>query len=335
MSEKKIFLQNANIAITNDINDITQLIKSADLIITDSNLHNFYNSLFVGTNVLVVPAGEKSKSLKIIEEILTKMLESNCIRDSLILGVGGGVVCDITGFASAIFMRGVRHSFVATSLLAQCDAAIGGKNGVNLNNIKNICGTFKQPESILLPINMLSTLPAEEMTCGLAEVLKTALVADKELFYTMAGYSGDDWKSDQEFLRNIVFRSAAAKAEIVAKDEKDNAIRRILNFGHTFGHALESTLSIPHGKAVAWGMLRALEVSNAYGLIAKDLVKEIIAVMEKFDLVNKYDYDKTKIMGYFRKDKKRKTGIIQFIALDDIGSAEIIDVHFSQLDEIL
>lgn len=335
MSEKKIFLENSHIAIINNLKYINPLLDSADLIITDTNLYNYYNFLFTDKNVLVVPAGEKSKSLKTIEEILSKMLETNCIRDSIIVGVGGGVVCDITGFASAIFMRGVKHSFVATSLLAQCDAAIGGKNGVNLNNVKNICGTFKQPESVFLPINMLTTLPADEMTSGLAEVLKTALIADKELFNAMAEYSGADWKSDKEFLHNIVFRCAAAKAEIVEKDEKDNTVRRILNFGHTVGHALESTLSISHGKAVAWGMVRALEVSNNLGLISKSLIAEIISVMNKFELLNEFEYDKEKIKEYFRKDKKRKSDIIQFIALNDIGSAEIIDVHFSQLDEIL
>ncbi|MEI6091704.1 MAG: 3-dehydroquinate synthase [bacterium] len=335
MFEKKIFLQNDQIAIVNNINDINPLTESADLIITDTNLKNYYNSLFSGKNVYVIPAGEKSKSLKTIEEILSKMLETNCIRDSIILGVGGGVVCDITGFASAIYMRGVRHSFIATSLLAQCDAAIGGKNGVNLNNVKNICGTFKQPENIFMPINMLKTLPGDEMANGMAEVLKTALVVDKELFNAMAEYQGTDWKQDDEFLNYIVFRSALAKSEIVAKDEKDNTLRRILNFGHTFGHAIESTLSIPHGKAVAWGMVKAFEVSNRMGLIAKNLIAEIISVMDKFELTNEFEYDKDKIKEYFRKDKKRKSDIIQFIALNDIGSAEIIDVHFSQLDEIL
>jgi 3-dehydroquinate synthase len=335
MFENKIFLQNNHITIINDINAIYPLLDSAELIITDSNLKYYYKSLFAGKNVIVIPAGEKSKSLKIIEEILSKMLETNCIRDSLILGVGGGVVCDITGFASAIYMRGVKHSFIATSLLAQCDAAIGGKNGVNLNNVKNICGTFKQPENIFIPINMLTTLPDDEMTCGLAEVLKTALLADKELFYAMVDYTGTDWKRDIEFLNYIVSRSATAKSEIVAKDENDNTVRRILNFGHTFGHALESTLSVPHGQAVAWGMLKAFEVSNNLGLIGKDRIVEIISAMEKFGLKNEFEYDKEKIKEYFRKDKKRKSDIIQFIALDEIGSAEIIDVHFSKLDEIL
>jgi 3-dehydroquinate synthase len=335
MFENKIFLQNENFAIIKNINDIKFLIKKADLIITDSNLYNYYNSLFIDKNLFVVPAGENSKSLKIIEEILSKMLESNCIRDSLILGIGGGVVCDLTGFASAIYMRGVKHSFIATSLLAQCDAAIGGKNGVNLNNIKNVCGTFKQPESILLPISMLKTLPADEMTNGLAEVLKTALVADKELFYAMVDYSGVDWKSDEDFLEKIVSHSAKAKAEIVSKDEKDITIRRILNFGHTFGHALEANLSVPHGKAVAWGMVKSLEVSNNLGLIAKGLISEIISVMNKFELNNEYKYDKDKIKEYFRKDKKRSSDVVQFITLNDIGSAEIIDIHFSMLDGIL
>jgi len=335
MFENKIILQNGHIAIVNNFNDIENLINSADLIITDNNLKFYYESLFSRKNVYVISAGEKSKSMKIVEEILSKMLETNCIRDSLVLGIGGGVVCDITGFASAIYMRGVRHSFIATSLLAQCDAAIGGKNGVNLNSIKNICGTFKQPEKIIMPINMLKTLPDDEMTCGLAEVLKTALVADKELFYAMADYAGDDWKRDIEFLNYIVLRSAKAKSEIVAKDEKDNTIRRILNFGHTFGHALESTLSVPHGKAVAWGMLKAFEVSNNYGLIAKSMISDIVAVMYKFGLKNGFNYDKEMIKEYFRKDKKRKSDIIQFIALNDIGSAEIIDVTFSNLDEIL
>jgi 3-dehydroquinate synthase len=335
MFEKNIFLQNANINITNDINDINPLLDSADLIITDSNLKKHYNSLFTGKNVFVVSAGEESKSVKTIEEILSKMLETNCIRDSLIVGVGGGVVCDITGFASAIFMRGVTHSFIATSLLAQCDAAIGGKNGVNLNGVKNIIGTFKQPKNIFLPINMLNTLPPDEMTSGLAEVFKTALILNEELFYILADYKGDNWKSDEDFLQKIVYLSAATKAEIILKDEKENSIRKILNFGHSFGHALESTLSVPHGQAVAWGIIRALEVSNNLGLIAKNSISEIVSVMDKYELKKDFNYDKDKIKEYFRKDKKRKTDILQFIALDNIGSAEIIDVNFSMLDKIL
>ena len=213
--------------------------------------------------LLTTPPGERAKSWPVVQRLARELLERGAHRGSPLLALGGGVVGDLTGFLASIFMRGLPFIQVPTTLLAMVDAAIGGKTAINLPEGKNLLGTFHQPRLVAIDPEFLRTLPRAEWLNGLAEVVKAALIREPGLLERLAAGTNRLLK-DQAELTEIIYRAAAIKAEVVAQDEREGGLRRILNFGHTLGHGLEqaSHFKLPHGRAVAWGMLAALSLSE-------------------------------------------------------------------------
>ncbi len=213
--------------------------------------------------LLTTPPGERAKSWPVVQRLARELLERGAHRGSPLLALGGGVVGDLTGFLASIFMRGLPFIQVPTTLLAMVDAAIGGKTAINLPEGKNLLGTFHQPRLVAIDPDFLQTLPRAELLNGLAEVVKAAFICDAGLLESLAAGTNRLLK-DREELTEIIYRAAAIKAEVVAQDEREGGLRRILNFGHTLGHGLEaaSHFKLPHGRAVAWGMLAALSLSE-------------------------------------------------------------------------
>jgi len=287
----------------------------------------------------LVPDGEKSKSLKQAEEIYTWLIQNNFDRNSLIIGLGGGVVGDLSGFIAATFLRGVRLVHIPTTLLAQLDSSIGGKVGVNHALGKNLIGAFYQPQFVISDVNFLQTLKDEEFICGMGEVVKYALIRDPELYSLIDSNFDSLSKHNSELMEKIVSICANHKAEIVSEDELERGIRAILNFGHTFGHALESFYQydkIKHGQAVLLGMICAVFVSQKLDFIDSEIASKIIAFIEKYNihLPGKLsDSDVKKIVSLMQYDKKIKNGKLNFILIRDIG--KVIEHTSSDVDLII
>ncbi len=243
--------------------------QSNTFIITDTNVNKIYRKTFPNFPVFVMKAGETNKNLSTVAEIYRWLLDQGADRNSFIVGIGGGVVCDLAGFVASTFMRGVSFGFVATTLLAQVDASVGGKNGVDLDGYKNIVGTINQPKFVICDISMLKTLPYVELVSGLAEVVKHALIADSSKFEYIEKNSDSILALDLTMLEYLVTRSVRIKADIVEVDEREGGLRRVLNLGHTWGHAVEKITGISHGQAVSIGLVFTAKLSFNKGMITE------------------------------------------------------------------
>jgi 3-dehydroquinate synthase len=309
----------------------TMLPDTGVVIITDDNVQNLYGKRFPGFLVISISPGEASKNLGTIQSLAEKLLSAGVDRSWFILAIGGGVVCDIAGFLSSIYMRGIRCGYVSSSLLAQVDASTGGKNGVNLGGTKNILGIIRQPEFVICDTNMLLTLTEQEYLSGLSELIKTAIIGDRDLFDLIESSYKEIMNRNGDLLNVLVSRSVRFKAKIVSEDERESGIRRILNFGHTFGHAVEMQKAVKHGFAVASGMELATELSFAKGLISISEKERIITLLRKFRLIEKHDLQDDQIEQLVLHDKKKTGSDIHFVFTDGIGSALVRKVSTSEL----
>jgi 3-dehydroquinate synthase len=293
------------------------------VIVTDSNVYELYGNSFPPFPVLKLKPGESSKQLKVIERLSLNLLKLGVGRDGFILAIGGGVVCDVAGFLASVYMRGIRCGYVSTTLLSQVDASTGGKNGVNLGNIKNVIGNFKQPEFVICDTTMLRTLPDEEFRSGLAELIKTGFIGDTSIIETLENNYQAVIKRDKELLSDLVAKSIKFKGYVVAEDEKENNLRRILNFGHTFGHAIELHESFKHGFAVASGMELSALFSVRKKLLKKSECDRAINILKKYGLLNYYKIPVNKIEELILHDKKKTGQAIHFVFLKGIGKAVV------------
>jgi 3-dehydroquinate synthase len=315
---------------------LTQLEKYIEgrnyVIITDEQVDSLYTEMFPGNNMIVIGTSERIKTLDTVTMLYKKFLDTELDRSSLVIAVGGGIVCDIAGFAASTYLRGIHFGFVPTTLLAQVDASVGGKNGVNFLGYKNIIGTFNQPEFVLADFSLLKTLDQQQLGCGFAEAIKHGVIADSNLFAFMEERADAIKSLEPTSIERIVNDSILIKSLIVNKDEKEQGERRKLNFGHTFGHAIEKTLGLPHGEAVSIGMVVAATLSKLLGYTSDEPVKRLISVLQAFDLPTTVQVEKTRILEAIRKDKKRYGEMIKFVLINDIGHACIKDVRFAELE---
>lgn len=301
------------------------------VIITDENVFNLYHKDFPDFPVIKIAAGEASKRLEVIEDLTKKLLEAGTGRSGFILAIGGGVVCDIAGFLASVYMRGIRFGFISTTLLSQVDASIGGKNAVNIGNIKNVVGTFCQPEFVLCDPSMLNTLPDDEYLSGLAELIKMGLVLDKNLVGEIEVNIKAIRSRDMDLLVSLISRSVSLKAAVVMEDERETGRRMILNFGHTFGHLIETIALQKHGFAVASGMKIAAAISNKAGLLSdKDNIR-VMKLLERFNLTEDFDISSAKFEEMIISDKKKKAGRINFVVLKSVGKALIREFTVKEL----
>lgn len=290
-------------------------------ILTDTNVMELYGARFPDFPVLRITPGEDSKKLEVVEMLAAKLMKAGIDRDGFILGIGGGVVCDLAGFLASIYMRGIRCAYVSTSLLSQVDASTGGKNGVNLEDAKNALGCFKQPEFVICDPLMLTTLPEEEYLSGLAELIKTGIIGDPELFEIIGSNQEGIANRDPELLSMCISKAVNFKAAVVTADEKETGLRRLLNFGHTYGHAIEMYHSYRHGYAVSCGMEMASAFSMERGLISRDDHERITDVLKSHGLLPGHDIPDNQVAQLLMKDKKKSGKDIFFVFLKGIGNA--------------
>jgi len=298
---------------------------------------NEISDLFSHMNVIeyILPDGEQEKKLKTVHKIIDRLMEAGLGRDSTLIALGGGVVGDITGFTASIFMRGINFIQIPTTLLAQVDASVGGKTAVNHKSGKNLIGSFYQPQCVICDSIFLATLEATEISAGLAEIIKYGLIFDSEFFLWLQKNIQQILSNDPVTVAHVIQRSCAIKAEIVAQDEKEQSVRALLNFGHTFGHAIEKLTGYgnwTHGDAVAVGMVLAARLSEKMALITPEDVQNIEEILTAANLpISLPNIDPAELLAAMQSDKKVKDRNIQLVLLKNIGEA-FLTADYSQED---
>lgn len=298
------------------------------VLIVDTNVDPLYGARAIGALApagkvikLVVVASENSKSLTVVADLLARMAAARIRRQDLVVTMGGGVVSDLGGFVASIYQRGIPVVHIPTTLLAQVDAAIGGKTGVNLEAGKNLVGTFAQPQAVIADVSVLATLSARQFRSGLAEVIKYGLCYEEAILDVILGQTEAIKRKDPRVLADLVWRSAGIKARVVAQDETDFGARTILNYGHTFGHALEAAGGYDvwlHGEAISLGMMFVAHVAHAMGLLSEEQVDLHRRALEGVGLPVQAQFDSEAVAGAWLIDKKFLDGQ-RWVLLEGIG----------------
>jgi 3-dehydroquinate synthase len=303
------------------------------IIITDKNVKALYGSHFPECRLITINTGEEIKTLETVKYIYQELTGLDADRSSFIVGIGGGIVCDIAGFVGSTYMRGLRFGFVSTTLLSQVDASVGGKNGVNLDGFKNMIGVFNQPEFVICDLNLLKTLPKKEILCGFAEIVKHAAIADHNMFRFLEEHYEQALSLEIKIIEKLVYDSVIIKSEIVNRDEKEKGERIKLNFGHTFGHAIEKITTLAHGLAVGAGMLAASALSVKKGLLSETEDQRLGKLLKNLGFPVQPKPGRKKISQALKKDKKRRHDLINFVLLSKIGNAVIKEISIQELSE--
>ena len=278
--------------------------------------------------------GESSKSHDQLRKIYDALIKNNYGRDTLVLSIGGGVTGDLAGYLAATYMRGLQLVHIPTTLLSAVDSSIGGKTAINFNGYKNIIGAFYHPNLVLIDSEFLDTLPAKEYIAGMGEVIKFAYISSPELYNLINDNFQSILKKEEKITDEIILRCAAIKAGVVSNDEKENGLRKILNFGHTYGHAFESAsgFKIKHGLCVIYGIVAELFLSNKMGVLSRKKLIKYLELPGKFRLKNTLqDMDFEKIYEIMLADKKNRNGKIKFVLLSDLGKI-LLDVEAGKRD---
>lgn len=286
---------------------LAQLLGSEEqvVIITDRKVSELPEEHRIDLPTLIIECGEEHKTLQTVEQLYRQLMELGVNRSWWIVGIGGGIVCDVAGFVASTYMRGVKFGFVATTLLAQVDASVGGKNGVNLGGYKNMVGCFSQPEFVICDPSWLEHLPPEEFRAGMAEVVKAAIIGDAELFERIEGLSIEQLQQQGPLRQEVIRRAIAVKVSIVERDEREQGERKLLNLGHTFAHAIEKlSPRWSHGEAVAIGLCMASEVAVKLGRLRPECRERIVRTVTDMGLPHQCDIAPTKLVEAMRKDKK-------------------------------
>jgi 3-dehydroquinate synthase len=277
---------------------------------------------------LEIPPGETHKRLATVETLAEKLLKLGADRNAGILAFGGGVVGDVTGFLASIYMRGVDVVQIPTTVVAQVDASIGGKTGVNLRSGKNLIGTFHQPKAVLVDPTLLATLPEREFRSGLYESLKCGVIGNPALFQRFSEHRQQLLKRDPQTLERVITESVELKASIVSRDERESGLRRVLNFGHTIGHALEAETgfrSLLHGEAVAWGMIAATNIALAVQKTSSITAGQIADAVLGLGRLPQIKVSSRRILTRLQSDKKTQNGRVHFILPREVGNVEVVD----------
>jgi len=280
------------------------------------------------TRMVEMPDGERHKKLATIERLAEKLTRLGADRNAVIVAFGGGVVGDVAGLLASLYMRGVDVVQIPTTVQAQLDAAIGGKTGVNLRTGKNLLGTFHQPRLVLIDPAVLSTLPEREFRAGLHEALKCGVIGKPALFDCLEKVQVKALRRDVGALEWVIGESVRLKAEVVSSDERESGLRRVLNFGHTIGHALEAESGYRrflHGEAVAWGMIAATHVAAMTGRINSNAAVRISNAVLSLGKLPKVEARSRDIVRLLQSDKKTRDGIVHFVLPREIGKVEIVN----------
>ncbi|MBR4849742.1 MAG: 3-dehydroquinate synthase [Alistipes sp.] len=306
------------------------------IVISDSNLDRTHHSLLAPYQHILIGQGEQAKSLATLEEVYRQLIEMGADRSTFILGIGGGIVTDIAGFVASTYMRGVEFGFITTTLLGAVDASVGGKNGVNVGGFKNMVGCFSQPRFVICDAELLGTLPKREFRAGMAEVIKSAILGDAELFEMLEQTSFEELRKNNSMLEEVIARCVRIKASVVAEDEREGGRRRILNLGHTLAHAIEKCSSkFSHGEAVAIGLYHFTKSAMRQNIINERDGKRILALIERYGFATDIPIECKELIKAIGGDKKRSGNSLHLILPTAIGAVEDRVVSFEDLKEFI
>lgn len=307
--------------------------RDKTVLVTDEHVFAHHQALFGDWNTIVLKPGEEYKNQDTINAIIGQLLEFEADRGWWIVGVGGGVITDLTGYVAGIYMRGLKFGFIPTSILAMVDASIGGKNGIDVGVYKNMVGLIRQPAFLLYDVDLLASLPESEWVNGMAEVIKHACIKDAPMFKLLEENTLKGLKRDKALLARLIKRNALLKTKVVQADEFEKGERKLLNFGHTLGHAIENLYDLPHGHAVSIGMTVACHLSEV--LTGFNQTQRVVDVLDKYGLPTYAVFDVQKAWDILKMDKKRTAQAMNYILLDKIGKADILPIPLEELQSLL
>ncbi len=315
-------------------NDLKSIVDQKQaIIITDENLFASHQKKFKGWKVIILKAGEAHKKQATVDTIIEQLIDFEADRKTILVGIGGGVVTDITGYTASIYMRGLSFGFIPTTLLAMVDASIGGKNGIDVGLYKNMVGVIRQPSFLLYDISFLKTLPDAEWINGFAEIIKHSCIRDAAMFKQLQQHDVKYYQRKKTDLQALVKRNAMLKAKVVQEDEFEKGDRKLLNYGHTLGHALENQYELSHGQAISIGMVYAAHLSQQ--ITGFKQVKPIIEVLEQYELPTHSVFDTDKVFAVLKMDKKRERDTMNYVLLEKIGKGVVKPIQLEQLKSIL
>jgi 3-dehydroquinate synthase len=306
--------------------------KSA-ILVTDENVFAHHDKRFKNWKTIVLKAGEAHKNQDTANLVVEKLIELQADRKSTLVGIGGGVITDLTGYVASVYMRGIQFGFLPTSLLSLVDASIGGKNGIDVGVYKNMVGVIRQPGFILHDLVFLNSLPDHEWRNGFAEIIKHAAIRDAAMFRELEKNGTAVYRKKKTLLCELIQRNVMLKTKVVQHDEFEQGDRKLLNFGHTLGHALETQYGLSHGEAISIGMNYAAGISKIMtGFKDQERLR---ALLDRYGLPTEMKFDRDKVIGVLKMDKKKIKNSINFILLQKIGKAVIREISIDQLYENL
>jgi len=309
--------------------------KEKLVFITDENVFAHHQGKFEGLQVIQTRAGEAFKQQAAVDDIIKQLLQLQADKQTILVGVGGGVITDMTGYAASIYKRGIKLVLVPTSILAMVDASVGGKNGVDVGPFKNMVGTVYQPDVLLFDYDFLKTLPQEEWVNGFAEVIKHACIKDPAFFEFLRSKTIADFQNSPVLLAELIEKNVAIKTEVVLEDEFETGDRKLLNFGHTIGHAIENVHHLPHGHAVSIGMVAAATLSIEIQALPVVEKEKVVSLLQQYQLPVSIEYDKLKIWDLLVLDKKRSNDSMAFVLLNAIGDSVVKPIPLTQLKTLI
>lgn len=307
--------------------------KEQAVLITDEHVFQAHKKKLKGWNCIALKPGEEYKVQATVDSIIEQLIDFKADRSTWLIGIGGGVVTDITGYVAAVYMRGIKCGFVPTSILAMVDASIGGKNGIDVGIYKNLVGTIRQPQFLLYDYSFLKSLPKQEWVNGFAEIIKHGCIKDLSLFRELEKNKLTYYQKNKPALAKLIRRNAEIKSTVVQADEFEKGERRLLNFGHTLGHAIENMYELSHGQAISIGMTAACHISEKLAKF-KDSVR-VIDVLDQYGLPTLANFDKPKAFEVLKMDKKREQKEMNYILLEKIGKGIVKSVPMTQLEKIV
>lgn len=307
--------------------------KNQAIYITDENVYALHQKKFKGKKTIVIPAGEEHKQQATVDFIIEALLNFGATRQSVLIGVGGGVVTDMVGYVAGVYMRGVAVGFVPTTILAMVDASIGGKNGIDVGLYKNMVGLIRQPQFLVYDVDFLKSLPKHQWENGFAEIIKHAAIKDakmmKELSMNNIGY----YQKNKKALASLIERNVQIKIKVVQKDEFEKGDRKLLNFGHTLGHAIENEHALLHGHAISIGMVYAAKISQVLQNFSG--VGLLVDTLKQYGLPTSMHFNIDAAMEVMQKDKKNAKSGMQYVLLNKIGKAVYETVPLKTLQKLI
>ena len=307
--------------------------KKSSVLITDENVYNAHQKRFKGWNTIVLKPGEEYKVQETVDAVIRQLIQLEADRRTTLVGVGGGVVTDITGYIASVYMRGISFGFIPTSLLALVDASIGGKNGIDVGVYKNMLGSIRQPAFILHDMAFLKTLPQQEWENGFAEIIKHACIRDAAMFNYLGESNFKTFQNRQSSICDLVERNARIKAKVVMQDEFEKGERRLLNFGHTLGHALENQYALSHGQAISIGMTYASHLSEQITGFKQS--SKVAALLSKYNLPTYASFEMEKVFDVLKMDKKRERSEMNYVLLEKIGKGTVRSIPLKKLETMI